>query len=537
MKKTFILLLAILINNAAHSQNWAWVQAAKADSPANFYPGIVAAGSNSLIWCIQTTAVYNNGIDVMGSYVIKEYDTSGTVADSINIDGRLKLITAQCDSAGNYYVVGYYYDSAIFSGGFTIGRSTAGTAPQYFIFRLGKGTLHIDWFNLIGADNNITASYFIVNKQALYLIQNPNGPIKYVYRYDLATGDTTRVLQQSSVGFTNTELNTIAVDNNDNIYMTGGSLGPTTMIFNGDTVSSPAGLSYFGYYLRYRANGVLDWVHFLPDVTVNQRTFTCYNNNTVYYSGIIDDTLTIDGIHVHKPAWDYDYIVAQMDSTGTVNWLRQMQDTIVSNARVENMYHARVQSDGGICIYNSIGGIINWGGGITTNNALSMGNASVVSYAAGGAVNWVVTSHGNVANNGNMAFDGNNLWVTGTCQDSSRYTFGAYNLPTPGYKTASFMGKVNPNMPGTTLTKTLLPNPVSMIVYPNPAHDVLYIKPDIATGKYTLQLYNMTGSVVYRSVNQGSATATIPTAMLPRGIYMAEIADGQSRFVKKIVLE
>ena len=50
---------------------------------------------------------------VMGTWTLFEYDSNGVRKGAAAFGGKVDLIDAQADAAGNWYILGRYYDSLI----------------------------------------------------------------------------------------------------------------------------------------------------------------------------------------------------------------------------------------------------------------------------------------------------------------------------------------------------------------------------------------------------------------------------------------
>jgi glycosidase len=79
-----------------------------------------------------------------------------------------------------------------------------------------------------------------------------------------------------------------------------------------------------------------------------------------------------------------------------------------------------------------------------------------------------------------------------------------------------------------------------VLVYPNPAREGCYVRIEEATGnKYVLELYNMTGCMVYRSepttVNGAASEQYINLSGMDCGIYLLKISTDYQQFIHRII--
>ncbi len=101
-----------------------------------------------------------------------------------------------------------------------------------------------------------------------------------------------------------------------------------------------------------------------------------------------------------------------------------------------------------------------------------------------------------------------------------------------------------------TLTKVILTDPcvgiseqisglVSVLVYPNPAHDQVNVTLPSSTETIELRMINVLGAVVYdESISKNTKeTVNIKLADKPKGVYFLTIKSGNEKITKKIIVE
>jgi hypothetical protein len=83
-----------------------------------------------------------------------------------------------------------------------------------------------------------------------------------------------------------------------------------------------------------------------------------------------------------------------------------------------------------------------------------------------------------------------------------------------------------------------LPTPIvkdlGILLFPNPVQDEVYISlPNNTTEPFTMRVFNTAGQLVF--TQQVTQSQRIGIAALPKGLYIAEIANKTGRHVNKLV--
>ncbi|HET8962323.1 MAG TPA: T9SS type A sorting domain-containing protein, partial [Chitinophagales bacterium] len=77
----------------------------------------------------------------------------------------------------------------------------------------------------------------------------------------------------------------------------------------------------------------------------------------------------------------------------------------------------------------------------------------------------------------------------------------------------------------------------SIIIYPNPASDILYISTENISGNIAIQLFNMTGERIIEKTFATSPLIQLNISELPTGIYLVKAISGNSEISKMLVVE
>ncbi|RYZ50464.1 MAG: hypothetical protein EOP49_13915, partial [Sphingobacteriales bacterium] len=356
--------LLVLITGASFGQQspvFTWAEATST-APVDINP--IYARQSVAAWKDKslTGTILNNQIVVdrqMGDHRFAELDTNGSVLASTTVVGKLSVIMMAADAIGNWYILGNYADSLKFPGGNTFTRSFSGS--EYCLFRLNAANLSLAWFKSVGSDFQCTASAMEVrNGQVFVPIDSATGTA--VVKFAAVDGSRTDLWRQEGHSWTTS----IMVDSKENIYLVG-TCAFNGIDFNGHVVSLPSMFQYPQYIVRYKSNGLYDWSKFMQDGTCFAREFHLAGDNMIYYSGPLNDTLTLGTHHLTQAQSMFSFMVARMDSTGQFNWARQVEDSSTGIALTTDSRHTTLGPDSSVIVYTSANGYIQWGDNIETN--------------------------------------------------------------------------------------------------------------------------------------------------------------------------
>lgn len=109
------------------------------------------------------------GNTALGDYSLSLLDTAGQTLITSGLSGKVSLLDAHADVAGNWYILGTYYDTLRLTSGTLVLRGTNGNEPDHFIARLNGASLNTDWIKMTGTTNGASASCFTIANGAIYL--------------------------------------------------------------------------------------------------------------------------------------------------------------------------------------------------------------------------------------------------------------------------------------------------------------------------------------------------------------------------------
>jgi hypothetical protein len=88
----------------------------------------------------------------------------------------------------------------------------------------------------------------------------------------------------------------------------------------------------------------------------------------------------------------------------------------------------------------------------------------------------------------------------------------------------------------TTVSNAIFKNQKDIEIFPNPARDKITIH---SPGSRILEveIYDLTGTCVYRNLNTGSNRIDLETDNLPKGLYVLKVRDERDKISRKIVIQ
>jgi hypothetical protein len=523
----------------AHAQYydpyWQW---ANADTPSSLtYSGgysVLSAKNNRILWGRMTANQSVVNSQVMGTWTFTEYDTSGKTTASAAFGGKVEMIDAQADAAGNWYILGRFYDSLVLPTTVLM-RPNPATNPDadHFMVKLRAGSFFMDWYTRIGTLKATSARAFTIDNTSI-IIPVDSSDATYVRRMSFVDGSMTPMFKQGGKSTTTS----IQTDASGNIYMAGSCASKIALDFNGVVEPIAPGASK-AYIVRYLATNAHSWHHILNDPMCAPRKLTLFKNQYLYYTGTLQDSLSIGPLSVHPPLKTMDFVSARLNpTTGVPYWLHQIDTAGQGEAFLGTAaYHAAVTPDTALVVYSQANAYMDWGNGVTTN-LYGTYSSVVVSTGTDGLTRWARPVFAENVTDDRMASEGNGVYVSGSAFTTTAVTrFDTLNLKMPARKWVPYMAKLNlirPPFVGPGAVGHV--SSASFSASPNPTRNAIRITG--LAGKSEIVLRDITGRAVLTQVAEKSE-AVLNVADLPRGTYFLHLkvgADGVPQ-AQKVVLQ
>jgi hypothetical protein len=527
-----VLLLSVTTAGAQYNPYWKW---AKADTTnPKTIPGagsVLAAKNGKAMWgrmtVIKTTF---NGVP-WGNYMLSEIDSNGVQGSATVMGGKMQLLDAQVDANGDWYILGRYYDSVIFSSsplGLFRPNPATNTDPDHFVAAFYGGSMVLKWIKPIGLTNIYSSRAFTIANNNIYIAVD-SGDATLVRTMSLTTGNYTPLITQRG-GNVSTS---IQVDATGNVFLAG-TCSAKGIDFNG-TMQPATGPDNYSYIVKYTAAGSHAWHIWTRDPTCSPRKLTLYKNQFLYYTGNVRDTLTFGPTYFRHPANTYDYINARLDvNNGNVLWAHQMDTSSSANADLGDPYHAVVTPDTALVMFAQGNEYVNWGD-FTYTNFPGMYASAAVSTGSDGHIRWVRTIMAENTSNQHIATENIDVWLTGNAYSTTnKVLMDTLGLTVPPRKFIPYLAKLR-------MVRPIPQNGVGgystadISVYPNPAHSVIYItglQPQVG-----ITLTDVSGRILRQyTTPSGISKAELDVQDLPRGAYFVELKGEGGKTVKKILV-
>ncbi len=326
----------------------------------------------------------------------------------------------------------------------------------------------------------------------------------------------------------------IQVDSKGNLYLAGSCAFDGGIDFNGHMVTLPLNFPYPQYMVRYHADGSYDWSQFMPDITCFVRELNLADDNTLYYTGPLNDSFTLGGVLITSSSAFGSFMAAKIDSAGQCSWVRKLSDTASGEASYPGSGAAAIGANGSLILYTTTRGYVDWGNGIHTTTTPSWHyTGSVTAYDKNGDAIWNENIRSNIVTPNEIAVGGDNVWASGNAWDSTQIALGnaTIALPTAAFQYYPFIARLRNS---TVVNSVKAPGKENELrISPNPAHTYFAI-----TGNkqaVEVRIYDETGRIVlHKTVQPGEQVTTTSWA---RGLYFAVIISDKEQRAYKIVLE
>jgi hypothetical protein len=202
--------------------------------------------------------------------------------------------------------------------------------------------------------------------------------------------------------------------------------------------------------------------------------------NEVYFSSHLFDGFAISNITCEGPMGNYDFFLAKFNSTGTVQWVKEVPGS--GAAEIGHRNFLTLDAEGNIYMAGKTQGTIQWNATVSSQPQSGFNSdALILKYSPQGNVLWAKTAGGNSEDrtDGISILTDGSVVVSGMANDV--VSFDNLQAGTDTFQYYPFLAKLNQ----TTLNLPENEFP-TVLVYPNPTKDLLTLSSNDYRGKAEL---------------------------------------------------
>ncbi|NNT71703.1 T9SS type A sorting domain-containing protein [Flavobacterium sp. IMCC34852] len=469
-KKNYFLAIVLLFSPGLIAQTFEWLRTPSITF--NMNPGMISYPTasdtlgNTYICGFKDNAT--SYTDIFGNLALHKYDANGTLVSTTNINGNVHAYKLATDNAGNLYMaVGYL--TTITIGNFNLTTNLQSVNPLLLKFNANGELL---WHKVIPGDFTQHFNAIAIDSQQNVFIGYDDYQNSFIEKID-GNGNTLQLITQSEVKL----ISAVSVDSEGNIYAAG-SCAEINAVFNGTAM--PAPFLYNVYVVKYNATGQMQWMHYVEDITCPEPMVLARTPDEVYFSSHLFDGFSVGGITTEGPTNNTDFFLAKFNTTGSVQWVREVPGT--GGAEIGMRNFLALDPQGNIYLTGKTQGAIQWNANVSSQTQTgSNRDVLILKYSPQGTVLWAKTAGGNSEDraDGISVLSDGSVVVSGMANNV--ITFDTWQAGTDNFQYYPFLAKLNQ----TTLQ---LPenDSTSWVAYPNPTKDFITLKTNGYRGMATL---------------------------------------------------
>lgn len=460
---------------------------------------------------------------VFGSAVIEQRNALGEVNWSFSLGDSVLLQAMASDADGRVIIGGRFFRALHLGSGPVLPLVNGNTFPETFLISLDING------NLLWQRNitpNTTASTDVES-----ITFDPQGRGWYA-TCDYFTGAIKRLDNSGNDVETRPVLNakligSLSFDPQGNLYVSGATSTPGITV-NGTLY--PITKEYNFFVTRMDLDGTSQWLRSAEDIVFQRTRVKADAFGHVYLLYPPRDSLTFAGTHFHGPEWNSTFILARLDSMGTLQWGFQppLGTPFSGQFDVGDRDVLGVDADGNAVILGLAFGVINWGNNVLTNLGTTQERAvTLLQVDSTGTPQWEL--HGGSGEYDQM--QGLHVLPDGICHIAVRtrntFPFGPYTaeVSTPHLVVARIALGI------TTGVEESSSNDQDLLAFPSPFTSEFSISAEPFTGEaLDVILRDGTGRIVsigHRLEGLGNKLAG--------GSYFVEVRQGENRWHGRVV--
>ncbi|MDX5346891.1 MAG: SBBP repeat-containing protein, partial [Hymenobacteraceae bacterium] len=434
------------------------------------------------------------------------------------------------DGAGNIYVAGIFNATASFQTGMSV--TSAGYNDLFVVKYDTLGSVR--WVKRMGGNGFENNPSLVISRNGnLFLTGNFSGKANFgtdtltsagsddvfVARMDTAGN----FMWVRKAGGPNSDLSGgIAVDNADNVYLTGRFTN--TAAFGTNNLISAGSADIF--VAKYNATGAIQWANRFGGSGLDAgNALVADGAGNTYLTGSFENNFAV-GTTTITSSGSSDVFVIKLNTSGAPQWARTAGSTVSDAGRA-------LALDAISSVY--VTGVYQGKIGFGTDSLTSAGadDIFIAKYSSSGNRQWIKRTGGTM-NESALALTvdkTNNIYLTGFFQN--KVGFNPDTLTSVSNSEDIFIGRISAN-PLPVAVPADITTTQNWLIYPNPFTESIALRNNTGqSGRLTV--YNLTGAVI-RDIPVSSAPETeIWLNGLGNGVYMFVVTYGSQREVFKVL--
>lgn len=564
-----MLCIIISFNSSAQAPDWLWAENfggklvehmshVETDSQGNIY-GLILTYSDTLI--IGTdTLVNKDPSSTFYDIVVAKFDPTGNPlwARAIQSQDSDLGYSLNLDKNGNCYVAGGTYGEYLSFGSTTLTNPYSPKTAIFYAKYAPDGNLL--WAKMVSG-NGYQEAYGIraIASGGFYISGRFTSPSLVFGSITLTkhgnenyTGDVfiakcddngNTIWAKCIGGVKDDESSACAIDNDENMYITGYFRSPT-LNFGTTTISNSTG-HWETFVAKYNSSGVEQWAKCAAtsNDNISGRNIRVDNNNNCYVIGYILGTFANIGGIILNNAGSHDMYIAKFDQSGNFVFAKSF-----GGAYSDEISGICIDTNNDIYITGYFASPqISFDGFTLTNNSLPEDMDGFVSKLnSNGTCIWV-KQFGNEKNEsgGGIALEPDGKLIVSGMYNSSPFTLGTTNMYVQSSQDADmFLAKLDNTV--ITANETSL-NAANFSIYPNPAITETFIDFNLKTNSQTtVEIFNISGKKVTTLLNKQLTHGNYSVRwdltgdknnVVANGMYLCKINSGNEINTSKFLIK
>lgn len=297
-------------------------------------------------------------LDFYGDFSFKKYNTDGLLIYSKMLTGKVVIKEIETDNSGNIYISGSFMDTLRIDSVNYLLNTGSGFSVNYYLLKFDSNG-NLIWKKNLNTVYGTDKFLGCINTRSNFIYLGiSNFTTGYIKKLDL-NGNELLSIAQTPVRI----VSSIDADNNGNIFA-GGACSSGNILF-GDQYNQTLH-PYNVYFVKYNSSGNCMWSRFVEDMTFQEVSIACDQNNNLIASGNLFGSFLFGSIQTNGPQWVYDFFITKLDPSGNFLWVYEVPNTDILTGDALNGSNDPLTTDskGNIFFTGFLRGSLNLGNGV-----------------------------------------------------------------------------------------------------------------------------------------------------------------------------